>query len=66
MSKVIKLYDSFMAIIGSPKSYTDDNKIQEAEQLLQEFHKQWIYSSNVLGIKQSVGAKYHYLWHALE
>ena len=66
MSEIIKLYNSFMALIGSAKSYINEEKIEEAEKLLKQFDKQWKYSSNILGINSSLGAKYHYLEHAVQ
>ena len=33
---------------------------------LNKLHKQWQYSSKILNLPQSLGAKYHYLHHAVE
>ena len=51
MCEVMGLYDLLMTIIGSSNSYIDVDKIQEAEELLNKFYPQWMYSSNLLGIK---------------
>ena len=40
--------------------------IEKAEKLLADLIKQWIFSKRVLGIKRGLGAKLHYLGHALE
>ncbi len=66
MTECVKLFNSIMSIIGSSKSVIDDKSIEEAEKLLDKFHKQWLYSSKVLYIDQSLGAKYHYLCHCIQ
>ena len=66
MKKVIDLLNEFMSIAGRTCAEISDGDIDKAKDIILKFDEQWAHSKKILGIHKTLGAKQHYLYHAIE
>ena len=66
MAVTIGYYDGFMSIAGKATSTIAPAEIDEPEELLFKFDKQWECTAAILNIPVSLGAKFHHLYHIME
>ena len=65
MTETMRLFNEVMHLFGKSTDCIDEVYIEQTRDALSKFEKQWMYTSQIMGIDTSLGAKYHYLSHCV-